>query len=151
MLRNVKEMRGYSIQATDGEIGKVHAFYFDDQTWVIRYMVADTGGWLLDRKVFISPAALHRPNWGEEVLPVSLTRKQVKHSPSIDTDKPVSRQHEREILEYYKWPIYWGHMGYPPPVFVRPSVPVEEVKQVEEKAGKKRQKKEIAIFGARGR
>jgi hypothetical protein len=75
MLRNVKDMRGYSIRATDGEIGKIYGFYFDDQAWIIRYMVADTGGWLSERKVLISPAALDQPDWEKEILPVSLTRE----------------------------------------------------------------------------
>jgi uncharacterized protein YrrD len=108
MLRNVEELYGYNVQATDGDIGMVHEFYFDDKFWTIRYLVVDTGGWLSGRRVLISPAALDKPNWGKEMLSVSITKEQVENSPSIDTDKPVSRQHEKELHEYYKWPLYWG-------------------------------------------
>jgi hypothetical protein len=139
MLRNIKEMHGYNIQADDGEVGKVHDFYFDDKMWVIRYMVADTGGWLSGRRVLISPNDLKQPNWEEELIPVSLTKEQVKNSPSIDTDKPVSRQHEREILEYYNWPIYWEHMSYPAGAAVGTRIyPVEEAKQTEEKTSEEK-------------
>jgi hypothetical protein len=42
---------------------------------------------------------------------VSITKEQVRHSPGIDTDKPVSRQQEREYFDYYNYPYYWGGMG----------------------------------------
>ena len=63
MLRNFKDLRGYAIRATDGVIGKVDDFYFDDEDWGIRYLVVDTGSWLSGRKVLISPIALGSPDW----------------------------------------------------------------------------------------
>jgi stress response protein YsnF len=109
MLRIVKELYGYNIQATDGDIGEVHDFYFDDQFWTIRYLVVDTSKWLSGRKVLISPVALGEPDWRKRVFPVSLTKEQVKNSPDIDTDKPLSRQHEENLREYYSWPFYWDY------------------------------------------
>ena len=50
----------------DGEIGKVREFYFDDQHWAIRYLVADTENWLAGRQVLISPYALGSVNEEEE-------------------------------------------------------------------------------------
>ena len=96
MMRNVNDLRGYAIRATDGVIGTVVDFYFDDQDWGIRYLVVDTGNWLSGRKVLISPLALGLPDWMIRELPVSLTKSQVKRSPDIDTKKPVSRQHEAD-------------------------------------------------------
>lgn len=109
--RNAKDLLGYSIHATDGDIGKVIDLYFDDERWAVRYLVVDTGGWLTGRKVLISPRAVTEANRDDKVLPVSLTKDQVKHSPDIDTDKPVSRQHEAEHLGYYEYPFYWGGSG----------------------------------------
>lgn len=63
MLRRVKDLMGYRIEATDDEIGSVQDFYFDDETWTIRYLVVDTGGWLPGRSVLIAPEALDRPGW----------------------------------------------------------------------------------------
>jgi len=108
MLRSMKDLQDCAIGATDGVIGHVKDFYFDDEAWVIRYLIVDTGTWLSSRKVFISPIAIGRPNWTEKVLPVSITKEQVKNSPDIDTDKPVSRQHEIRYLGYYGYPDYWG-------------------------------------------
>jgi hypothetical protein len=108
MHYSVKNLEGYAIGATDGDIGKVDDFYFDDDFWTIRYLVAETGSWLLDRKVLISPFALGEVDVSRERLDVTLTMKQVEKSPGTDTDKPVSRQHEEYYLDYYDYPYYWG-------------------------------------------
>ncbi len=111
MLRSMKDLEEYSIGATDGNIGHVEDFLFDDDAWVIRYFVVETGTWLSNRKVLISPVAIHQPDWADKTLPVSITMEKVKNSPDIDTDKPVSRQHESEYLGYYGYASYWGSTG----------------------------------------
>jgi len=111
MLRNLKDIENYQISATDGEIGHVKDFYFQDDDWVVRYLVVDTGSWLSSRQVLISPISVLQPDWLARTLPVSINREQVKSSPSIDTDKPVSRQNEEQLLGYYGYPRYWGGAG----------------------------------------
>jgi hypothetical protein len=108
MLRNKKDIENCTISATDGSIGPVKDLYFDDDAWAIRYLVVDAGSWLFSRKVLISPISVHRSNWEAAVLPISLTKEQVKNSPDFDTDKPVSRQNEAKYMEYYGYPYYWG-------------------------------------------
>jgi len=96
--------------ATDGAIGDVKDLYFDDEAWVIRYLVVATGAWLANRKVLISPFALSQPQqWAQKLLHASITQEQVKNSPDIDIDRPVSRQHEVQYLKYYRYPSYWGN------------------------------------------
>src|SRR5277367_6000696 len=111
MLRSLKDMEHYSIGATDGIIGQVKDFYFDDDAWVIRYLIVETDASLSGRKVLISPITIGQPNWSEKIFPVSITRAQVRNSPDIDTDKPVSRQHEMGYLGYYGYQNYWGGGG----------------------------------------
>ncbi len=111
MLRDVKDMLGFAIEATDGALGHVRDLYFDDEAWVIRYLVVETGDWLSNRKVLVSPFSMGEPKWNSEKLPVRLTREQVRASPSIDTDKPVSRQYELSFGGYYAYPNYWGSTG----------------------------------------
>lgn len=108
MLHSIQNLIGFTMGATDGEIGKVKDFYFDDQTWKVRYLVVETGNWLFGRKVLLSPVALQTPDWDNKVFPVNLTKDQVKHSPDIDTDQPVSRQQESELHSHYSWPINTG-------------------------------------------
>jgi sporulation protein YlmC with PRC-barrel domain len=102
MLWKIKDLYGYRIDAINGEIGKVENFLFDDTTWKIRYMVVETGSWLLARKVLIPPAALCLPNAQMSIFPVNLTKDQVSNSPDIDTDKHVSLQHQIKLDMYYQ-------------------------------------------------
>jgi hypothetical protein len=104
-------MEDYTIGATDGIIGRVKDFYFDDDAWVIRYLVVDSGEAGTRRRVLISPISVGRPNWSEKILPVSLTCSQVANSPDIDTDKPVSSQQEMGYVGYYGYGNYWGGGG----------------------------------------
>jgi len=113
MLRTLADLEDYSIGAIDGPIGQVKDFYFDDEAWVIRYLVVETGTWLSSRKVLIPPVAVGESNWPARLLSVSITRQQVKDSPDIDTDKPVTRQHEATYLEHYDYPCYWNGDGHP--------------------------------------
>lgn len=107
MLRSLKQFYGDKLGASDGEIGRIKDFYFDDQNWAIRYIIADTGTWLPGRQVLISPHSLASPAVSGKIVDVGLTRKQIENSPSIESQKPVSRQHEEEFHKYYGWPPYW--------------------------------------------
>ena len=108
MLNKALTLKGYQLHSLDGEIGKVKDFYFDDHYWTIRYLVADTGNWLTGTQVLISPYALAAVNKEEHYIAIDLTKKQIEDSPSLNTDKPVSRQFEEGYYEYYGWPMYWG-------------------------------------------
>ena len=119
MLRSTKQLYGNKLGASDGEIGHVKDFYFDDQNWAIRYVVADTGSWLPGRQVLISPHAFGNLGQAGKILTVNLTRKQIEASPAIELHQPVSRQYEEEYHRYYGWPYYWqggglwGMSGFP--------------------------------------
>ena len=123
MLRSVREMQGYVLQARDGEIGRCKDFLFDQKHWTIRYMVADTGKWLPARKVLLSPISLDKPDWRAHVLPVRLTREEIETAPGLDADAPVSRQYELKYHAHYGWPYYWvgpglwGPGDYPGPLY----------------------------------
>ena len=108
MLYKAKTLNGYKLDSLDGVIGKVKEFYFDDRHWAIRYLVADTDNWLLGRQVLISPYALRAVIPEEQQIAVDLTKKQIEDSPSLSSDKPVSRQFEETYYGYYGYPAYWG-------------------------------------------
>jgi sporulation protein YlmC with PRC-barrel domain len=130
MEHSLRSIIGFSIRATDGDLGKVNEFYFDDTTWTIRYMVVETGSWLSNRKVLISLFAMGKPDWESRTFPVNLTRDQIRNSPDIDTERPVYRQHEAQLHQYYEWPQYWepgygGILGITPFPLLEIPVPQE--------------------------
>lgn len=107
MLQNIKRLYGCRLVATDGPIGKIKDFYFDDQSWVIRYLVADTGTWLTGRQVLLSPYSFGIVDEYEKTLHLKLHKKQIENGPPIESHQPVSRQYEIEYYNYYGWPAYW--------------------------------------------
>jgi hypothetical protein len=107
MLHNIEELESFEIQANDGLIGHARDFFFDDESWVVRYLVVDTGRWLSGRKVLISPISIGRVDAKKKRLLVLLDRDDIKDSPDIDSEMPVSRQHEIRYLNYYGYPHYW--------------------------------------------
>ncbi|MDI1310878.1 PRC-barrel domain-containing protein [Prosthecobacter sp.] len=123
MKQELEHLYGLKLSAIDDEIGKVKDFYFDDQNWQIRYLVADTGGWLSGRQVLLSPdvfgtAALDDASGDAAHLRVNLTRQQIEDSPAIETHRTVTRQYEEQYYSYYGWPNYWdggmlGAAGFP--------------------------------------
>lgn len=114
MQRSLDSLRDYRIHARDGEIGAVKDFLFDDRSWHVRFVVVDTGSWLPERRVLISPVSIARAGWVERQIEVNLSQQQVRDSPDVDTRRPVSRQMEERIYRHYAWPLYrTAHGGKP--------------------------------------
>ena len=74
-------------------------------------MVVDTSKWLGGREVLISPYSLGHVGWAADTLPVSVTKEQIKNSPNVNSDEPISRQYEKSYFGYYGYPYYWGGTG----------------------------------------
>jgi uncharacterized protein YrrD len=123
MLRSTNNilggLTGYALQATDGAVGRCKDLLFDDQRWVVRYLVVDTGGWLTERKVVLSPIVVGEPEWERRRLPVRLSKEQIERAPALEEHAPVSRRYELELGEYFSTLPYWvggmawGHSPYP--------------------------------------
>ena len=143
MLLRTSEIIGCDVLASDGAIGSVVDLLFDDREWVLRWAVVDTGNWLPGRQVLIPPAALRAPEPSSGAIPVDMNREQIRESPGLGTDEPVSRRLESELYDYYGWAPYWtaGPAAYgaalaPPASPVPPTaVPGDEMRQPEPPEG----------------
>jgi uncharacterized protein YrrD len=107
----MKALLGYHIEASDGDLGHVYDFYFDDQSWKVLYVVVDTGTFLSGRRVLLAASGLEHPNWANKTFPVNHTKEQIRNSPSISEEKPVSRQEQEALHNYFAWVPYWGPYG----------------------------------------
>jgi hypothetical protein len=113
-------MNGFSLQASDGEIGKVRDFYFDDQFWVVRYLVVSTGAWL-GRDVLIARQAVTAVSLDQQTMAVALSQQQIQDSPSADLERPLSRDYESTYYSYFGYEPYWAPVALPGAM---PAVPV---------------------------
>ena len=107
MIRSIMEIKGYDLEASEGGFGKVSDLLFDENLWIARYLVADTGGWLSGRRVLLPPTVLGQPRWKDRVMPVSLRKEDIENSPTLDEHAPVSRQHEIDLHGSWGAQPYW--------------------------------------------
>ena len=108
VVYRLKQLIGLHVEASDGKIGTIKDVYFDDHSWAVRYLIVEAGAWFTARKVLVSPISVSRIDWNNNLIELSLTCQQIRTSPPIDTDKPVSRQHEVDFFDYYGYPYYWA-------------------------------------------
>src|SRR2546422_11552519 len=97
MLRNVNDLNGFKLVATDGEIGHVADFIVEDDSWAIRYLVIDTRKWWRGRKVIVSPQWIAALDWAQAKFHVNLSREGIKQSPEYDSSKLISREYETQL------------------------------------------------------
>jgi hypothetical protein len=112
MLRRLADLEGHPIEATNGAIGQVTDFLFNDELWGVRYIVVQTSEWFSNRIVLISSIAAGQPDWSYHTLRVPMTTDQVRDSPGVDTNRPVSQRYESGYCGYSgHCPYYWGNAG----------------------------------------
>ncbi len=130
MLHRAEVIRNYTLMSQDEGIGKVKDVYFDDRFWTVRYLMADTGGWLRGRQVLISPYAVVTVDEATETIATRLTTEQIENSPTPEADMPVSRQFEMAYHDYYGWPYYWygpfAWAAFPQPMSIPEKVAQEQ-------------------------
>jgi hypothetical protein len=107
MLITTKDCHHLRLRGIDGDFGHAREFFLDDRTWSVRYLVADSAGWLRGRRVLLSPHALHPVLAADHVIPVDLTRQQVEDSPASTSEEPITRRFESAYHRYFGWPSYW--------------------------------------------
>jgi SpoIIAA-like len=106
-LRSTRQVNGYRIHSTEGEIGQVEDFDVEDDTWEIRYIVVNTRRWLQGRTVLIHPLWIKEVSWRKSEVFVALSRDSIRNSPPFDKLKPVSRDYETRLFDHYGQPKYW--------------------------------------------
>ncbi len=101
MVHDLEKLIGASVIGTDGEIGRIRNFLFDDKSWIVRYMVIDVGSWLKRHDVIVLISAVENSDWEKRIFHIRLSREEARNSPDVDAAKPVSRQQEIAMEEYF--------------------------------------------------
>ena len=107
MLTTTSELRGKTVLALDAPLGRVEDFLFDDQNWVVRYLVTRTGTWLSNQLILLSPHFIGKLDAEADVIRVRLLKFQIEASPPLAVGLPVSRSYEEEYYRYFGLPAYW--------------------------------------------
>jgi len=106
-LRSARDVMGYYISATDGDLGHVEDFLVDDETWAIRYIIVDTRNWLLGRHVLVSPEWIKEVSWEDSKVYVDLAKRHIEAAPEFDPSRPLAREHEERLYDHLGRSKYW--------------------------------------------
>lgn len=85
-LRSSDAVIGYHIHATDGDLGHVEDFLFDEDDWSIRMMLVATRNWWPGKHVLISPSRIEHVDWNAKTVTVGITREEIEQSPEYDPE-----------------------------------------------------------------
>jgi hypothetical protein len=110
MLHLAKKVIGAPVRGTDGNIGTLADYFFEEDRWTIRYLLIDAAEGFKGKRVLVSPMAV-RTAWGVSGIELSLTRDEVWNSPQVTDDEALSATGEADVLAYYGYPEYWGATG----------------------------------------
>lgn len=108
MLQSTKELQGYAIHATDGDLGKIRTLYFDNEAWGVHYIVVDTGSWFSGKYVLLSASVLGQPDRENQRLAVTLTQEDVQQSPEVPKHTSASVYDETAMHTYGSHNVYWS-------------------------------------------
>lgn len=114
MLHKAHTLIGTKIHATDGEMGHIEDFYFDDAKWMVRYMIVRTGSWFSGKRVMLAPSTIRDVIWEKHSIFVNLSQEQITKSPDLNMEMPVTREQEIELVQQLNYPDFWS--GTPGPI-----------------------------------
>jgi hypothetical protein len=85
IFRSVEDVSHCDIQAMDGNIGAIEDVVVDDESWSIRYIVANPTKWLLGRKFWVIPTWIKTIDWEEQHMFLKISREQLKNTPEYSS------------------------------------------------------------------
>lgn len=106
-LRSAIEIMSYDASSVDGDIGRVDDMIIEDNSWVIRYMVIDTGAILPGKKVLVDTQWIEEVRWDKQRVIIDMTRETLEGCPEYDPDAAVNREYEVRLYDYHGKPKYW--------------------------------------------
>jgi hypothetical protein len=97
-LKDVSDLNGFDVEATDGSIGHVDEATFDVGA---SYLVVDTGPWIFGKKVLLPASVIQRIDLDNRTVQVRLTKDQIKTSPEFDENSYRNEDYRQRVGTYY--------------------------------------------------
>ena len=92
------DLTGFSVEATDGSIGKVDEATYETSR---SYIVVDTGPWIFGKKVLLPAGVVERIDLDSETVFVSRTKDEIKNAPEYDEERRDDPAYRGELGTYY--------------------------------------------------
>ena len=104
-MHKLNELMGCTVEAKDGDAGKINDFHFDTETWIVRFAVVQAGDLFSDLRVLVPVKALKEPGIVPGRIGTHLTVEEVHRSPDIDVaghamEKPRQLYGVKSVTRY---------------------------------------------------
>ena len=106
-LRSANEVQGYTMRASAEDLGEVFGFIVQDETWRIRYLILETGNWLIGKKFLLSPEWVSGIDWSHRIVNLEMTRKTFENAPVYTPGEPITREDEKRLFDYHQKSPDW--------------------------------------------
>jgi hypothetical protein len=92
------DLTGFSVEATDGGIGKVDEATYETSR---SYIVVDTGPWIFGKKVLLPAGVIQRVDLDSETIFVNRTKDEIKNAPEFDETTYREEAYRSQVGDYY--------------------------------------------------
>jgi hypothetical protein len=92
------DLTGFSVEATDGGIGKVDEATYETSR---SYIVVDTGPWIFGKKVLLPAGVVQRVDLDSETVVVNRTKDEIKNAPEFDEMNYRDDAYRSQVSDYY--------------------------------------------------
>ena len=96
-----RDVKGLDLYAGNDKIGSVDDVLVDDEGQ-FRYLIINTGGWIIGKKVLMPIGRARIDNAAKRVYADSLTKAQVEALPEFNDDMTVDYEHEEQVRGVYR-------------------------------------------------
>ncbi|MDQ0207815.1 PRC-barrel domain-containing protein [Alkalicoccobacillus murimartini] len=106
-LQSINDLRGYTIHAKNGEVGKVLDFMLNEHDWSINYIIVDVGGVFTREPVPLAAEWITDISWQDKTITVNVEKELIERAPNYELHEPFTREHEAELYSHYNRKTYW--------------------------------------------
>jgi hypothetical protein len=94
----IEDIVGFSIEARDGDIGKVDKANADTGS---AYLIVATGSWIFGRTVMLPAGVIERVDYKAKVVHVNRAKEDVKNAPEYEEHRRDDETYRSELGGYY--------------------------------------------------
>ena len=105
-LIDSQQFNHFKVLCSDGELGHIKDFYFDEDWFFLRYLIVDTSLFLMRHLVLVSPISFDYIDPDKEEIHLNLSKQELENSPPFGQQETVSMLYERAYHQHFAWPYY---------------------------------------------
>jgi len=100
-LLSAEELKGYRVEARDGDVGRLEDYLVAEEAWDIRYLCVATRRWLPGRKLAAPSAWIRLVNWRHRRIVLRRFRDELRQAPGFAGSGGLSAEYSESLEAYF--------------------------------------------------